>query len=1489
MVAAIENDLFAGFDIGSAALHCSVVRADSSVAYSPPPVLHSGKPVDALVKLWDMITSTFPARSILSTAFTGIGSIHFPEVFPGILREHDSVCLLRGAARTSPLSRVIIHLGAKDAYFFMVSGCPERPVLLDWSTSSKCGAGSGTLLEKQVRRLYPPQKDDPESFTDSLRVAEREALEHRNAGAYNARCGVVLQSDLIHDQNEGMTRGLIMARLFRTVASNIVHDVIGNRDLEPGSKASLTGWLAGCDPLLGHIREMTSLDLERPAHFANVGAVGAALIAIERGNRVTIDMGRIGEVATAARARRQYAPPLSDSMKRIFIHTRVNSPSEEIQAGTNEVVIGVDGGSTTTKAVVVSLETGRPLGGEYVSTHGNPLGALAEIMSRLSSSPGKPQVAGICTTGSARRLFERVLSSPAMRKILEAEGKMIPDTSVDEITCHAIGIRSMDSGIDTIFEIGGQDMKFTTFRREGGRATDEVDEARMNYSCQAGAGQTMENMAMILGLDVRDSLQEKALSAERVPLIDATCGVFMEMEEHRLIAENHTVPEIAAAIVRATASSYFNKFVGGSKHVRHKCSCQGGPALGKAFLAAMADVTRQDIHAYPNRELMGALGAAIFIRESILSARDEGRETASAFRGWDSAGGDFSHFAISCREHFQGRSCGKRDCQLKIFTIGGEETVTGGFCPLGNSEGVDASRPDYVRVFHSLVEKHFDGVLFDDLFEAETAGRTIVGIRRCSATIGSRAVWSGALFSELGFLPVLSPVSDERVSRLGLRHSSTDFCVAMKISAGHTALLAADRRIDHIFIPGFIDRTRNADPAHIFCIYTEAEGFLPSDDLGLSETRVIRPVWHLGDRKQMARALREDLARIGHRRSLADIIDAFARADSREASFIREIAATGDRFMAMIKEKGEPGYVGLGRDYVVLDPAASSDTGRMFSSVRGMFYIPQTFIAHLYSSIPIDDLVPNEYWEHSSEIIKASIYTARHERLFPIRQMNFACGPDSIKFMMEDAIFRREEKPFLHLLTDAQTNNAPFVTRAEAFQRVVSSWRPGKTTMSAFSFVRQKPGATSDRKWLVPSMGNASIMGAAAGRYWGINAIVPPTATPGARETADRLISTETCFPLKGVVGDIISHLEREAERIGRERVNSEYLVFLPTTSGPCRFGKYAEVMGLILDELGFGKVPVLSPTTKNGYLDAKSLGLPWSPLARTGFLRDIYNSLRAADLYDDLVLRFRPYASDRDLFHEASEKRLLFLGKMFETEGASLRNILEWGKETASIFSSISSPCSERFPLVLYLGEIYMRQHDPYTGHVAEMLEKEGLELVRGPVSEWLRYVIHIVGGKDPRLEYKAASMYMNFVEKIIRNGSRELLSGRWVIPLPEKTIPELERKQIYHADITGESAISVGIFNAFLNGEISGSREHPVCGLFHVGPFTCMQEGVATARIRGMLKAARRRDPDIIVPVMHASFGESPNPNLEAEIAAFREQCILMRDSIRERSKVV
>ncbi len=1476
--------LYAGFDIGSSAIHCSVVDENFNILYSPRPVPHCGQPLDVLETIiWPGLAKAIRLSDLQSTAFTGIGASLFPSVFSGALYEYDSVTLAKGLFQVSPGADTAFHLGAKDSYYFNIAGQKDKRHILEWGTNTKCGGGSGTLVEKQIRRLFCTDSDPgsgglPEEF---FRAAAREAAEYLGAPGYNARCGVVIQSDLIHDQNEGMPRPHILAKLFRTVASNFVQDVLGSRSFESACGIVITGGLARMAPIVQQVERLTGTTIKIPDHFLNVGAIGAAVLAAERRNTFVLEPERLCEVALKAREDRQYAPSLSASMPKVHIHEKEPVTASTVAASTGDpdVVLGVDGGSTTTKAVVVNLETEEILDGMYISTHGNPLRALQDIMRHFSRNSSRYTITGVCTTGSARKLFERVLVSPARRKELQSLGFTIPDAAVDEITCHAMGIKSWDADIDTVFEIGGQDMKFTTFKRVGDIATEEVQEARMNYSCQAGAGQTLENMAGVIGLDVKDSLQEEALKAEKVPVIDATCGVFMEMEENRLIAENFSKSEIAAAIIRSTAASYFNKFVGGQQHVGEKCSCQGGPALGKAFLAAMAQVTGQEIHAYPHRELFGAYGAALWVRNRVLELKKQGKKPASAFRGWDVADMTFSHEERRCSDYFGSLSCGTRDCMLKIFRVGEEEIISGGFCPRGNSEGVTERRPDYVRRFHEILEKHFAGIPYERLSQNPDTTRPTVGIRRCGSTIAEHAVWSSAVFDFLGFLPVLSPVSNSAISSMGTRLASTEYCVAMKLATGHAALLASDHRIAHLFVPSLIDTAAPGGSKRMYCIYTEAEGFVLRDLLSLNEESLLLPVWHLGERGQMARELHRVLKRAGYSVPVEKITKAFRYADGKTGAFMKELAGEGDNFLSALEQSGEPGYVGTGRDYVLLDPEASSNSGYMFSITRGMRYIPQIFLRHHYENIPIDDLVENEYWEHSTDILKASVYAARHPLLYPIRLMNFACGPDSIKFFMEQEIFRRADKPFLHLMTDAQTNNAPFVTRAEAHQRVVQRHKStGDVPLSRFSFMPVHKKIEGGKKhWLIPYMGEVSPIAAAAARHYGINTRALPTDTPQSREAANRLIQMETCFPLKGVIGDVTSAIEELVENIGPEKVQEDFLVFLPTTSGPCRFGKYVEALRLFLEKEGLAGLPIISPHAGKGYLDMETLSLDLSTPELLYLASDLYNAIYAADIYDDLLLRYRPYARDAKEFDEAAADRREALTENLEKKGASFRNISPWLKESIKIFKNLSDIRAKRFPLVLYMGEIYMRQHDPYTGQVVRKLERQGLELVRGPVHEWLRYVTYLAWRNTHRVSYKAADFYMDWTERKFSKILEEELGDRHVIPLPRRIIQQAEQDSIYHGDVMGESALAIGLFHEYLRGSLSSGNNGGICGIFHVGPFTCMQESVSTAKIRALLKERRKEDPSLLVPVIHAFFGDSPNPNLDAEIAAFREQCYL------------
>jgi hypothetical protein len=65
-------------------------------------------------------------------------------------------------------------------------------------------------------------------------------------------------------------------------------------------------------------------------------------------------------------------------------------------------------------------------------------------------------------------------------------------------------------------------------------------------------------------------------------------------------------------------------------------------------------------------------------------------------------------------------------------------------------------------------------------------------------------------------------------------------------------------------------------------------------------------------------------------------------------------------------------------------------------------------------------------------------------------------------------------------------------------------------------------------------------------------------------------------------------------------------------------------------------------------------------------------------------------------------------------------------------------------------------------------------------------------------------------------------------------------------------------------------------------------MQEGVATAKIEGLIKEFRKQKPDLVFPIIHAFFGDSASANLASEIAVFQEQCYQKRDLLRAKHGV-
>src|SRR5690606_20163975 len=134
-------------------------------------------------------------------------------------------------------------------------------------------------------------------------------------------------------------------------------------------------------------------------------------------------------------------------------------------------------------------------------------------------------------------------------------------------------------------------------------------------------------------------------------------------------------------------------------------------------------------------------------------------------------------------------------------------------------------------------------------------------------------------------------------------------------------------------------------------------------------------------------------------------------------------------------------------------------------------------------------------------------------------------------------------------------------------------------------------------------------------------------------------------------------------------------------------------------------------------------------------------------------------------------------------------------------------------------------RQHDPYADYVIQKIEEERLEIIRGSISEWLEYVMYITNRRNPSFIFGFVEKYMAFVDWRFKTIFGNHLQERHIVPTPRKIIEDMQNRRRYHGDIMGESPLVIGTFLKSLNGELA-NRQQKVSRIFHVGPFTCMQE---------------------------------------------------------------
>jgi len=245
---------------------------------------------------------------------------------------------------------------------------------------------------------------------------------------------------------------------------------------------------------------------------------------------------------------------------------------------------GIDIGSRTVKVVV--MEDGRVAGREIADTSARPLDVAAALLRRHPA--------------------ERVVATGYGRELLEVEMGV---RTITEIRAHAVGVRHALPGVETIVDIGGQDVKVVTLDQAG-----KVRRFEMNDRCAAGTGRFLEVMAGRLGFAM-DGFGAAALAGRDGIRINATCTVFAESEVVGLVSRGADRRDIARALHVAVVSrivSMYGRVCEGVGRV----ALSGGGALNPALRALLAEAIGAVVVVPDDPQTTGVLGAALVAAET---------------------------------------------------------------------------------------------------------------------------------------------------------------------------------------------------------------------------------------------------------------------------------------------------------------------------------------------------------------------------------------------------------------------------------------------------------------------------------------------------------------------------------------------------------------------------------------------------------------------------------------------------------------------------------------------------------------------------------------------------------------------------------------------------------------------------------------------------------------------------------------------------------
>ena len=1334
---------------------------------------------------------------LLKDAYTKLGNITLHPMITGsggltlanylqVPFVQEVIAVSTSLQELAPKTDVAIELGGEDAkIIYFENGNVEQRM------NGICAGGTGSFIDQMASLLQ----------TDAAGLNEY-AKSYRSLYTIAARCGVFAKSDIQPLINDGATKEDLSASIFQAVVNQTISGLACGKPIR-GHVAFLGGPLHFLSELKKAFIRTLNLDDEHIIDTANshlFAAIGSALNAKEDVFYTMEEMVNKLSSGIKMEFEVERMEPLFASQeeydafcKRHDSHCVKTAPLETY---TGNCYLGIDAGSTTTKAALVG-EDGSLLYSFYSNNNGSPLktaiGAIQDIYKKL---PAGAKIVRSCSTGYGEALMKAAF--------------LLDDGEVETVA-HYYAAAFFDPKVDCILDIGGQDMKCIKIKNQ------TVDSVQLNEACSSGCGSFIETFAKSLNYSVQD-FAKAALFAEHPIDLGTRCTVFMNSKVKQAQKEGASVSDISAGLAYSVIKNALFKVikVSDASELGSQIVVQGGTFYNDAVLRSFEKIAGCEAIRPDIAGIMGAFGAALIAREHYTDGYQTSMLSIDAINSLE-----FDTSMAKCK------GC-TNNCRLTINRFsGGRQYISGNRCERGLGK---QKNPNQVpNLFDYKLKRLFS---YEPL-TADQAPRGPVGIPRVLNMYENYPFWF-TFFTKLGYQVILSPASNHNIYSLGIESiPSESECYPAKLAHGHVTWLIK-QGVPFIFYPAlFYERNETPDANnHYNCpiVTSYAENIKNNvDEITSGQVKFLNPFMAFTNEDTLSSQLIKVFGSSEFGISEAEIRDAVSEGWKELAVIRMEMQKKGEEVLKYMEETGRRGIVLAGRPYHV-DPEINHGIPELITSY-GIAVLTEDSVSHLHQ--PERPLIVMDQWMYHSRLYAAANFVKTRDDLDLIQLNSFGCGLDAVTTDQVNDILTRSGKIYTCLKIDEVNNLGAARIRIRSLIAAIRVREKKQTKRTIVPASYERVVFTKEMREnytiLCPQMSPIHFeLLEPAFNAAGYHLVVPDVP---ARECVDvglKFVNNDACYPSLIVVGQLMA-----AVKSGKYDMNKT-AILISQTGGGCRASNYIGFIRRALEKAGYPNVPVISINLSG--LESNP-GFTFTPkLIQHGLY-----ALEFGDIFLRCLYATRPYeavpGSANELHEKWKEKIIAFIT---QDKILSHKKYKQMCREIIRDFDNLPRLDIKK-PRVGIVGEILVKFHPAANNYLADLLESEGAEAVVPDLTDFLLYCFYNTGFKADNLGFSQKSkrigcLGIRFFEWLRSAAVDEFKKSKHFTPPAHiEDLAKYARDIVSEGNQTGEGW--------FLTGEMLELIHTGTPNIVCTQPFACLPNHVVG---KGVIKELRHRYPD-------------------------------------------